>query len=102
MGEHVAHEVNSAALPGGAENPGDGGLDALVSIGDDELDAGQAAAFELAQELGPEEPAPAKAGVSASDGPISMPSTSRLPSVLTATAIVTATETMRPFWRTLT
>jgi hypothetical protein len=34
--------------------------------------------------------------------PIAMPRTSRLPSVLTATAIVTATETMRPASRTFT
>jgi hypothetical protein len=33
--------------------------------------------------------------VSASDAPIAMPSTSRRRSVLTATAMVTATETMR-------
>ncbi|EWY35981.1 hypothetical protein N825_32010 [Skermanella stibiiresistens SB22] len=35
--------------------------------------------------------------VSASEQPISMPSTSRLPSVFTATAMVTVAETMRPF-----
>ena len=39
---------------------------------------------------------------SASDGPMSMPSTSRRPSALTPTATITATETMRPFWRTFT
>ena len=39
---------------------------------------------------------------SASDGPTSMPSTSRRPSVLTATAIITATETILPAWRTFT
>ena len=40
--------------------------------------------------------------VSASDAPMSMPSSSRRPSLLTATAMMTATETMRPFWRTFT
>ena len=40
--------------------------------------------------------------VSASEGPISMPSTSRRPSVLTPTAMMTATETMRWLRRTLT
>jgi hypothetical protein len=40
--------------------------------------------------------------VSASEAPIAMPRTSRRPSVLTATAMVTATETMRPASRTLT
>ena len=34
--------------------------------------------------------------VSASEGPMSMPSTSRRPSLLTPTATITATETMRP------
>ena len=54
MGERVAHEVDAAALPGGVHHLGDGGLDALVGVGDDELDAAQAAAPQLAQELGPE------------------------------------------------
>jgi transposase len=39
---------------------------------------------------------------SASDGPTWSPSTSRRPSVLTATAIITATETILPAWRTFT
>ena len=39
---------------------------------------------------------------SASEGPMSMPSTSRRPSLLTATATITATETTRLFWRTFT
>ena len=40
--------------------------------------------------------------VSASDAPIATPRTSRRPWSLTATATVTATETMRPVWRTFT
>src|SRR3954463_13689799 len=36
---------------------------------------------------------------SASDAPVATPSTSRRPSVFTPTAIITATETMRPAWR---
>ena len=40
--------------------------------------------------------------VSASDGPMSMPSTSRRPSALTPTAMITATETMRWLRRTFT
>ena len=40
--------------------------------------------------------------VSASDAPIAIPSTSRRPWSLTATATVTATETMRPASRTFT
>ncbi len=38
---------------------------------------------------------------SASEAPIAMPSASRRPSVFTPTAIVTATDTIRPPWRTL-
>jgi hypothetical protein len=102
VGERVAHGVDSAAPPGGVHQLGDGGLDALVGVGDDELDAAQAAPPELAQELGPEEPAPAKAGVSAPEGPMSMPITSRRPSALTPTATITATETMRWLRRTFT
>jgi hypothetical protein len=54
MGERVAHEVDAAALPGGAEHARDGGLDAFVGVGDDKLDAAQAAAGESAQERRPE------------------------------------------------
>jgi hypothetical protein len=39
---------------------------------------------------------------SASEGPIAIPSTSRIPSLLTPTAIITATETIRPASRTFT
>ncbi len=35
-------------------------------------------------------------------GLTAMPSTSRVPSVFTATAMITATETIRPAWRTFT
>ena len=38
--------------------------------------------------------------VAASETPMSKPSTSRRPPLLTPTAMITATETMRPFWRT--
>src|SRR6516164_8806250 len=44
----------AAALPGGAEHLADGGLDALVGVGDDQLDTAQAAAGELAQKRRPE------------------------------------------------
>jgi hypothetical protein len=54
MGQDVAHEVDAAALPGGGEDLGDGGLDALVGIGDHQLDAAQAAPRQPAQEGGPE------------------------------------------------
>ena len=54
MRQRVAHEVHAAALPSGVEHLGHGGLDALVGIGHDQLDAAQAAAGELAQERRPE------------------------------------------------
>jgi hypothetical protein len=63
-----------------------------MGIGDDELDAAQASPGQLAQN--------SVQIASASDVPISMPSTSRRPSVLTPTAMMTATETMRPPRRT--
>ena len=38
-------------MPVCGENAGDGGLDALMGIGDDQLDAAQAAARELSMEV---------------------------------------------------
>ena len=55
MGQYVAHEVNPAALPGGAENFRDGGLDALMGVEDHQLDAPQPPSGELAQKLGPDQ-----------------------------------------------
>jgi hypothetical protein len=37
MGQNIAHEVDAAAPPGCAQHLCDGGLDAFVRIGDDEL-----------------------------------------------------------------
>ena len=37
MGEHVAHEVYAATLPGGAEHLGNGGLDAFIRVGGDRV-----------------------------------------------------------------
>jgi hypothetical protein len=48
MRQHVAHEVNPTLLPRGMQH------DALVGVGDRQLDAAKPAARELAQELGPE------------------------------------------------
>lgn len=84
----------AAALPTGVEHLGDGGLHDLVRVGDDQLDATQAAASELAQKRRPE-----RLGFG---GTISMPRTSRRPSLSTPTATITETETMRPFWRAFT
>ena len=54
MCQSVAHEVHPATLPSGLQNLGDGGLDALVAVADDQLDPTQAAAVEAAQKLRPE------------------------------------------------
>ncbi len=50
MGQHVAHEMDAIALPSGAQHLGDGSLDALVGVGDHQLDATQAPTRQLAQE----------------------------------------------------
>ena len=54
MGQQVAGEVHAASLPGGAEDPGRGGLQTLVVVGDHQLHAAQPAPGQRAQELGPE------------------------------------------------
>lgn len=54
VGQCVALEVDAAALPGRAENLGDGGLYALVVVADDQLHATQAAPRQLAKKLGPD------------------------------------------------
>ena len=54
MRQSVAHEVNPATLPGGLQNLGDGRLDALVAVADDQLDAAQTTAVQAAQKLRPE------------------------------------------------
>ena len=54
MGQQVAGEVHAASLPGGAEDPGRGGLQALVVVGDHQLHAAQPAPGQRAQELSPE------------------------------------------------
>ena len=66
-----------------------------MTVRDDELDPAQAASRRDCA-------GSRSRTVSASLAPVAMPSTSRRPSVLTATAMVAATETMRPAWRTLT
>ena len=46
--------MHAASLPGGAEDPGRGGLQTLVVVGDQQLHATQPAPGQRAQELGPE------------------------------------------------
>jgi hypothetical protein len=95
MSQDVAHEVNAASLPRGVQNLGDGSLQPLVGIRDDELDAAQAPPGELARGQSVQK-------VSASDVPIARPNTSRRPSPLTPTARITATETTWPSRRAFT
>jgi hypothetical protein len=54
MRHGVAHEMKAAALPGRVENLGDRRLQPVVRVGDDELDAAQAALAQAAQESDPE------------------------------------------------
>jgi hypothetical protein len=93
--ERVAQEVDAAALPGRA--PRTRAIAAFSPSWASEITSftpRRATSGELAQELGPE-----RLGLG---GAMSIPSTSRRPSVLTSTAMITATDTMRPFWRTFT
>jgi hypothetical protein len=46
--------MNPAPLPGGAQDLRNGGFEALVSVGNDQLHALEAAAYQSAQELDPE------------------------------------------------
>ncbi len=94
MGQQVAHEMHAAALPGGIQHSACGGLQPLVGIGDHQLDAAQATTGQSAKEVDPER--------RASEQPTAMPSTSRRPSLFTPTAMVAATGTTRPPWRTFT
>ena len=59
--------VHPAALPRGVEQLGDGGLEALVGIGDDQLDAAQAATGHALEEGGPEGLGLRRADVQADD-----------------------------------
>ena len=54
MHDHVAREVDGAALPRAAEHAGDRGLEPLVLIGDRQAHAVQPATLQRAQELDPE------------------------------------------------
>jgi len=97
-GEDVAHEVDSAPLPGGADqHRGDRGLQPGVGVADHQLDPAQAAGLQAAQERGPERPVLAVADPVLS----SNPRTSRRPSAVTPVAITTAWDTTRRLTRAL-
>jgi hypothetical protein len=53
-GESVAHPMNAAALPAGAEDAADRGFEPFISVGDDQLDPTQAAPRQIAQKRRPE------------------------------------------------
>src|SRR5690606_9428772 len=55
VGQRVPHEVDAAALPGGAHDAGYSALEALMGIGDDQLHAREAAPDKVLQEVGPED-----------------------------------------------
>ena len=92
MGQGVAHPVDATALPGCFEDPGDGGFEACMRVADDQSDAPRPRTRRDRRN--------SVQNVSASDGPIPRPMISRRPSVLAATAIIAATGTIRPPWRT--
>lgn len=93
MGKGIALEVDAAALPCGAENLGDGGLDALMGVRDHQLHAPQPTPGEFTQELGPDRIGLGRACFQNQNlAP---------PSVFTPMAMMTATETIRPRRRTL-
>ena len=54
MALHVAGEVHGAALPGAAQDLGDGLLQTFMSVGDSQSHAVQAASHKASQELAPE------------------------------------------------
>lgn len=93
MGERIVLEVDAAALPGRGQDPSGGSLDALMRIADHKLHAAEATADEVTQELGPE-------GLRL--GGTNRHAQNLAPAVgIDATASVTATDTIRPPWRTL-
>ena len=92
--EHVAHEVDPAALPGGAdEHRGDRGLQPGVGIGDDQLDPAEAAGLQPRRNAVQNAPS--------SESPTSKPRTSRRPSAVTPVATTTAWDTTRRLTRAL-
>jgi hypothetical protein len=80
MGECVAHEVNPAPLPGGGKDLGNGGFDALWASDTTSLTPHRPRRVSLRRnsiQIG-----------SAPEVPISKPSTSRRPSVLTPMGMI--------------
>jgi hypothetical protein len=88
VSQRVPDPMPAAPLPGRAEHAGNGVAQAVMGIRDHQLDAAQPALDQALEEARPEG--------SASEGPMPRPTISRRPWVFTATAIIVATETMRP------
>src|SRR6202035_5548612 len=63
VSQHVAHEVDAAALPGRVQDLRDGSLQPLMGIRDDELDTAQTAPRELARKRSVSGPVQAAARV---------------------------------------
>jgi hypothetical protein len=63
MAAHLAQEVDGASLPGAAEDLADRRFQALVLIGDHQLDAMQAAGHQRSEELPPEGPGLGRADI---------------------------------------
>ena len=100
--QEVASKMHPAALPPGAENLACSGLQALMGVADHHLHAPQPTAREGARgksaqkgERGPWPQWGRVSPVNASEGMTVIPRISRRPSVLTATATITAIETVR-------
>jgi hypothetical protein len=70
VAEGIAQEMHRAALPWRTQHLGHGLLEALVGVGDDQLDPGQAAADQAAQELPPERLGLGRAHLQADDLPL--------------------------------
>jgi hypothetical protein len=54
IGEGIAHPMHAAALPAGAKHPADRRFEPLMSVGDHQLDAAQAASRQALQKRRPE------------------------------------------------
>jgi hypothetical protein len=70
VAEGIAQEMHRAALPWRTQHLGDGLLEALVGVGDDQLHAPKTAADQAAQELPPERLGLGRAHLQADDLPL--------------------------------
>src|ERR1700733_15539207 len=86
--QRVSHPMYATALPCGREDATNRRLQPLMGVRDHQLHPAQATPRQVLQAARPD--------VSATEGPMCSPTISRLPSVFTATAIIAATETIRP------